>query len=143
MASCLLRSLLKPFGDADMSIGITEFGPDWKKVGGTSFVIKHCFFNPHDFAVTAKHHIFFQVAFRSSHPSMHSLFLLTHKALNGTWTPLRLHVRGFRMELNCKHLSAMLMLLDHRLLDVDSCLRIKCACCRTSWILTCFHIWAA
>ncbi|EIE20486.1 carotenoid oxygenase [Coccomyxa subellipsoidea C-169] len=54
------RSLLKPFGDADMSIGITEFGPDWQKLGGNSFVIKHCFFNPHDFAVTSGHHVFFQ-----------------------------------------------------------------------------------
>lgn len=45
-----------------MAIKVTEYGPDETKLGTTSFVMKHCFFNPHDFAVTANHHVFFQVA---------------------------------------------------------------------------------
>jgi hypothetical protein len=57
----LARSLLKPFGDADMSIGIVEYGPNWEKLAGSSLIMRHCFFNPHDFAVTANHHVFFQV----------------------------------------------------------------------------------
>lgn len=60
-AGVLLCSILKPFGDADMSIGVAEYGPDWERKGGTSFLMKHCFFNPHDFAVTSNHHVFFQV----------------------------------------------------------------------------------
>ena len=58
----LLRSLLKPFFNADMQIDVVEYGPGWERLGGTSFLMSHCFFNPHDFAITPNHHVFFQVS---------------------------------------------------------------------------------
>ena len=93
----LVRSLLKPFGDADMSIGITEFGPNWEKVGGTSFVIKHCFFNPHDFAVTARHHVFFQVCvcpLLQLQPTFSCSTSISQSTLDWHLQPVRLYDRG-------------------------------------------------
>lgn len=55
------RSIIKPFGDADMQISVVEYGPAWQALGGTRFAMPHSFFNPHDFAITATHYIFFQV----------------------------------------------------------------------------------
>ena len=59
------RSLLKPFFKADMRIDVVEFGPGWERLGSASFTMSHCFFNPHDFAITPRHHIFFQVRRRA------------------------------------------------------------------------------
>ena len=56
-----LCSLLKPFGDADMAIDVVEFGSDWEKLSSVQFTMQHSFFNPHDFAVTPRNYLFFQV----------------------------------------------------------------------------------
>ena len=44
-----------------MAIDVVEYGSDWEKLGGTRLIMQHSFFNPHDFAVTPNHYIFFQV----------------------------------------------------------------------------------
>ncbi|BDA50633.1 Apocarotenoid-15,15'-oxygenase [Coccomyxa sp. Obi] len=86
------RSVLKPFGDADMAIKVTEYGPDETKLGTASFVMKHCFFNPHDFAVTAKHHVFFQNDLKFNMPA----YLLGLKGpaqcINFGPNPMKVHV---------------------------------------------------
>lgn len=60
-AGALARSLIKPMGDADMRIDVVEFGPGWERLGGASLTMRRSFFNPHDFAITPRHYIFFQV----------------------------------------------------------------------------------
>ena len=57
---CRPRSMIKPFGDADMQISLVEYGADWARLGGAAFTMPHSFFNPHDFAITPSHYIFFQ-----------------------------------------------------------------------------------
>ncbi len=44
-----------------MAIDVVEYGSNWEKLAGTGFTMQHSFFNPHDFAITPDHYIFFQV----------------------------------------------------------------------------------
>ena len=59
---CRARSMIKPFGDADMQISLVEYDAAWRQLGAARFTMPHSFFNPHDFAITPSHYIFFQVA---------------------------------------------------------------------------------
>ena len=45
-----------------MTIDVGEFDEDWQKVAGQSFTMQKSFFNPHDFAISENHYVFFQNA---------------------------------------------------------------------------------
>ena len=55
-------SQLKPLSGSEMTIDIGEFDEDWQKVAGQTFTMQKSFFNPHDFAISENHYVFFQNA---------------------------------------------------------------------------------
>lgn len=55
-------SQVKPLQESEMTIDIKEYDPQWNVVGGNSFAMRDCFFNPHDFAITDNYYVFFQNA---------------------------------------------------------------------------------
>ena len=90
MLPCL-RSLLKPFGDADMAIDVVEFDSNWEKLSGAQFTMQHSFFNPHDFAVTPNNYLFFQVTLDHRlqlPPSQCKVSSCLHDVLVLIWTNL-------------------------------------------------------
>ena len=58
----------------DLVINVAEYDEQWQQQAGTSFKMPNSMFNPHDFAFTSRHHIFFQVGHWC--PSCHLCWLL-------------------------------------------------------------------